>query len=148
MESIKQISTYVVFGFALSGASAILHSNFLSRYLQENLITLLIALLAINTTTISVVMTKLKEISDSKGGDFSSTIRELRNSIIEQVVLVVGASVLLILSDSEMVATAYAWIPFVLDGFKASLFVAGLWVLFDTAQAIFVILRFENQQKK
>lgn len=146
IERLKEISLYLVAGFVLAGVSYELGSTFLGTYLRENLITLLIALLAINTTTSSVVMTKLREIADSKGGDFSGTVEQLRISVYEQVVLVLLAVVVLILSDSRVVVDACAWAEFVLNTILAAIFVAGIYALYDTATSIFVILRYENRE--
>ncbi|MBN6741954.1 hypothetical protein JKG47_15700 [Acidithiobacillus sp. MC6.1] len=85
IERLKEISLYIVAGFMMAGIGDVFGSVFLEEYLKENLITLLIALLAINTTTSSVIMTKLKDISDATGGNFKFTIEQLRSSTYEQV---------------------------------------------------------------
>lgn len=148
IERLKEISFYIVVGFLLTGFSHVLGSTFLEEYLKANLITLLVALLAINTTTSSVVMTKLREIADATGGKFKLTIEQLRLSIYEQVVLIVIAAILLILSGSKTVIGINEWVPLIINGAVASVFVAGLYALFDTAKSIFVILRYENQDEK
>lgn len=145
IERLKEICFYIVVGFLLTGVSSALDSVFLEEYLKDNLITLLIALLAINTTTSSVVMTKLKEIADATGGNFKATIEQLKLSIYEQVVFILIATVLLILHGSKAVMGAHLWVPFIVNGLIASVLVAGLYALFDTAKSIFVILRYENR---
>ena len=121
-----------------------LDSVFLEVYLKENLITLLVALLAINTTTSSVVMTKLKEIADATNASFKPTIEQLKLSILEQVVFIIIAVLLLIFSGSKTIIEFHEWIPFILNGFIASIFILGLHALHDTATAIFVILQYED----
>ena len=145
IEMLKDISLYIVGGFLLTGISMALDSVFLEVYLKENLITLLVALLAINTTTSSVVMTKLKEIADATGGSFKSTIEQLKLSIYEQVCLIMIAILLLIFSGSKTVIEFREWMPFILNGAIASVFTAGLYALFDTAKSIFVILQYESR---
>ena len=145
MERVKDICFYLVIGFALTLMSRWLESGFLKTYLAENIVTILIALLAINTTTSSVVMTKLKDIYDKTGSDFSLTINELRGSIIEQILFIVIAIFVLILSDSKIVMSSASFMSFFIDCLLASLFAGGLHALFDTASAIFVILRYENK---
>lgn len=147
IERLKEISLYIVVGFVLTGISSALGSTYLEDYLKENLITLLIALLAINTTTSSVVMTKLKEIADATGGNFKFTIEQLKLSAYEQVVLILVAVILLIFSGSKTVIGLHVWMPFILNGAVASVFIAGLYALFDTAKSIFVILRYENRDE-
>ncbi|MBU2766831.1 hypothetical protein HAP94_11635 [Acidithiobacillus ferrivorans] len=148
IERLKEISLYIVAGFMMAGIGDVFGSVFLEEYLKENLITLLIALLAINTTTSSVIMTKLKDISDATGGNFKFTIEQLRSSTYEQVALILIAVILLILAGSKTIVGIHIWIHFVLNGFVTSVFVAGLYTLFDTAKSIFVILRYENRDKQ
>ena len=80
-----------------------IESDFLISFLKKDLITILIALLAINTTTSSVIMTKLKEISDKNKIDFSSTVAELKHSTIEQVAYIVLSIVNMMLMGSKYV---------------------------------------------
>jgi hypothetical protein len=91
-------------------------------------------------------MTKLKEISDAKGGDFGNTIIQLRYSVYEQIIFVIIGVVLLTLSGSQVVLNLHIWLPFILDSFLASIFVSALYALFDTAKSIFVILEYENRK--
>ena len=85
LEYLKNISFFLVIATTLVTLSKAIESSFIFEFIKSNLITILIALLAINTTTGSVVMTKLKDISDKNNIDFSSTIGELKSSIIEQM---------------------------------------------------------------
>lgn len=144
IERLKEISFYIVVGFLLTGISSGLNSVFLEDYLKDNLITLLIALLAINTTTSSVVMTKLKEIADATGGSFKFTVEQLKLSIYEQVIFILIAAMLLIFHGSKTIMDIHLWMPFIVNGLIASVLVAGLYALFDTAKSIFVILHYEN----
>lgn len=146
IEKFKEISFYLVMALVITGLSAWVGSDFLSKYLEENLITLLIALLAINTTTSSVVMTKLKEIADATGGNFASTIDQLEYSIYEQIVYIVLAVVILILSGSKKVMEFHESVDVVLEILLVAVFVAAMHTLFDTAKSIFVILRYENRK--
>ena len=148
IERLKEISLYLVIGSLVTGLSHALESRFLANYLSDNLITLLIALLAINTTTSSVVMTKLKEIVDAKGGDFSATINELRKSILEQVVFVVLAVLILVLADSEFILAFHKYAGALFEALLTAVFAAALHALYDTANSIFVILRFENNKNR
>ena len=145
IDKMKDVSFYVVVGLCISSFSAWIESDFLERYLNANLITLLVALLAINTTTISVVMTKLREISDATGGSFSSTTIQLKHSIYEQIIYIVVATVVLIISGSNKAISLHTSLDFILDVLLVAVFVAALHTLFDTARSIFVILKYENK---
>jgi cobalamin synthase len=146
MDRVKEISFFLVAGYALVGVSAWLQSGFLMKFLTENLIVLLVALMAINTTTRGVVMTKLKEISDKVEGDFSKTIEELRKSVIEQIWYLLVALACSILQSSALARSHIPYLEIVVGGLLASVFVASLANLYDTAQSIFVILRSERRR--
>lgn len=146
MDKLKEISFYIVISLAIAGLSEWIESEFITKYLSENLITLLIALLAINTTTSSVLMTKLKEIADATGGNFTNTIIQLRYSIYEQIVYIIVAIIVLILADSKKVVGLNTYAEFVLECLLIAVFVAAMHTLFDTAKSIFVILKNENNK--
>ncbi|MFN8359346.1 MAG: hypothetical protein U0264_05465 [Candidatus Kapaibacterium sp.] len=100
--------------------------------------------MAINITTISVIMTKLKEISDKLHGNFSATKSAMRSSIFEQVGLIVAAIILLMLKKStiqELVENNFYW----QSGFHA-VFIGAINILIDTARTIFIILDFEEKR--
>lgn len=98
-------------------------------------------------TTSSVVTTELKEIADTTDGNLKFTIEQLKLSIYEHVVLIVIAAMMLILAGSKVALGIHVWMPLILNGVVASVFIAGLYALFDTAKSIFVILRHENQDE-
>jgi hypothetical protein len=67
IDRVKTISLFLLSGLIVNFLVSWLKSNFISEFLTHNLITLLIALVAINTTTLSVVLTKIREIMDKMG---------------------------------------------------------------------------------
>jgi len=145
IEHAKSISLFLVIGLLATLLAEWLQSDFISTFLSENLITLLIALVAINTTTLSVVLTKIREISDQLGGDFSRTAKEMKLSIAEQVVLVILAVITQVIGSSSLINHSYPLITFISDVVLVSIFSYAIYILYDTANSVFVILQFENQ---
>ena len=143
IEKLKDLSFYLVFGYGLAWASFWLESPFLMKFLSENLIVVLVALTAINTTTSSVVMTKLREISDKNHVDFSRSVRALRNSMLEQVLHLGVALVASILYGSARVKGLVLFPEVTIGGLLSAVFVASMANLHDTGQSIFVLLRYE-----
>lgn len=135
----------MVCGYALAYASIWLESPFLLSFLSENLIVVLIALMAINTTTGSVVMTKLREITDKNKVDFSRTIKELRLSLLEQVWYIAFALVASMLYSSAKLHCLVPWPELTIGGVLSAVFIASMNALHDTARSIFVILKHENK---
>jgi hypothetical protein len=130
----------LVLGLLLQGIASWLNSSFLEEFLADNLITLLLALLAINATTLSVILTKLQEIVEEHQADFSRTIRAMKRSIIEQIALVSLASIALVLKESTVVQALWGSSDFVLNVMLIAVFICALHILYDTANGVFVIL--------
>ena len=148
IENLKLISLFLTISTIIVLISGAIGSNYLFKFLDENLITILIALLAINTTTGSVVMTKLKEITDKNKIDFSPTTKELKKSVTEQVISILLATALLIVKDSNSILASYQNSELILNILVVSVFASSIYNLYDTANSIFIILEFENNDEQ
>ena len=82
--------------------SSQVNSDFLDTFLQNNLIVLLPALLAINVTTLSIMLTKIDDLKKAyKQVSFKGVIQGMKQSVLEQVILIVLAVIILILRSSK-----------------------------------------------
>lgn len=145
INQIKNYSLYVVIGIIINITTNFIESDFLYIFLKTNFITILIALLAINTTTSSVVMTKLRDLSIDNPEIFRSTLKEFKISIIEQVVIIIITVVCFTGIESKFILKFSGMIVY----FKCliyTLFSYSLYILYDTAKSIFVILEYENKE--
>lgn len=122
----------------------VLGSDFIVSFLQKDLVTILIALFAINTTTFSLILTGIKNIQDSDKYDFKSTIDELKFSIKEQVVYIAIAIIAISIMGGSWYILSLSYIKYIFEVCLVSIFVAALSNLYDTANAVFVILDHEN----
>jgi hypothetical protein len=143
-ETIRSVCVCVVVALITGSVSRLLRSPYLSTFLEANLILLLIALLAINTTTISVVMTKLRELS-SKPETFKGTTAEMKWSIVEQVILIVSSIVFLLFKKSEVVLGHIPHADFALEVTLLAIFFYSIHILYDTAKSVFEIMNFEEK---
>jgi len=148
IEHLKNMSFFLVIGLLVTALSNWLQSNFISEFLAANLITLLIALVAINTTTLSVVLTKIREITDQYGGDFTITANEMKLSIVEQVVLIILSIAVQVIGTSSLLQASYPMLGFVSSVILVAIFSYAIYILYDTANSIFVILRFESSMPR
>lgn len=89
MNTARNHFLYFVFAIASYSIAEWAKSTIVDNYLVANLVTIVIALLAINVQTIAVMTVKLKELS--KGDTFKSAVKEIKTSIYEQCFLVAGA---------------------------------------------------------
>jgi hypothetical protein len=60
-ENYKNLCVCLIVALILKSISTLVNSNFLDNFLQQNLILLLPALLAINVTTISIILSKISD---------------------------------------------------------------------------------------
>lgn len=115
-------------------------SDYIFSFLSEHIVNIQVGLLAINTATLGVVLTKLRDLVD-KGiplATFSSARKEMLLSIKEQMALIVSALVILSLADATS-------LPFristdLLHILLLTSFVYSLSILYDTAKSVFVVL--------
>lgn len=117
-----------------------IQSDFIFNFLKSNITNLQVALLAVNTATLGIVLTKIREIIDKTGqrAEFESTRNEMLLSIKEQIALVAAS---LIIAALESAKNPLISVPSAI--FQATLiasFIYSISVLYDTAKSVFVIL--------
>ncbi|MFA6174799.1 MAG: hypothetical protein WC334_05905 [Kiritimatiellales bacterium] len=135
------VCTLLVMGFAINGLASLIGSNFLSLFLDQNLILLLVALFAINTTTASVILTKMREIADKHPNvDFQTTRKEMKTSSFEQVALILLAVLIGVLKSSPWMADHIPHLEFILNSVLVGIFFYAVHILYDTAKGVYVIL--------
>jgi hypothetical protein len=117
-----------------------INSHYFYEFLRTNIVSLQIGLLAINTATLGVVLTKLRDLVD-KGvplSQFTRARKEMLLSVKEQVALIVAAIVILSLESASSLPLL---IP---DGLLRVLlvtcFIYSINILYDTAKSVFVVL--------
>ena len=142
MKKIIMIScTFLVLGAAINSFSLWLKSPFICKFLEENLILLLVAILAINTTTISVILTKMREIADKNSTvDFGRTRKAMKQSTLEHLCLICVAATIQIVKGSSIVCTSFTGAGFILDSLLIAVFIYSIHIIYDTAQSVYVIL--------
>ena len=145
---LKNISLYIVISIIVNISCIILKSKYIIIFLDTNLILIIIALMAINTTTISIIMTKLRELADKYGGDFTRTSVELKWSICEQVWLIIIGILLFILKHSEVVRNILPHHDFIFQVLIVAIFCFSIHILYDTANSVFIILKFEEKNNR
>jgi hypothetical protein len=138
---IKNIIVYLFIVVAIAALSEILNSSALTTFYATNLVMLLITLLAINTATSSIVLTKLKDIGDAKGFDFSESFDEIKLSIWEQVALIAFSIILSVLNDSKVIQDCLKYHHFIFLSLNTTIFVFAIDILRSTASSIFVIIK-------
>lgn len=124
-------------------------SGYIMRFLEENLVSLLIALLAINSASLGIVLSKIRELMDSEpnGHSFEKTKNAMLFSIREQIVLIFVSLILLMMNDSAWSKEHLDWAGFV-EIAVFSCFTYAMLILYDAARSIFVILKFRSDEDR
>lgn len=141
----SKILVYIAASLTVNLISYGLKSSFLPNFIDGNLITILLALMAINSTTNSVILTKLKDLTKDNPIQLQNSKREMKVSIIEQLVLTVIAIVGLILKKSDVLKQMVPHRDFFSDLILVAVLCYSIHVLYDTANSVFVILDKENK---
>lgn len=144
IDSLKNISLYFIISVVINWGVSYLESSFLLGFLEKNLVSLLVALLAINTTTLSVIMVKLRELKDKYGFQFEGTLKSLRFAIYEEVFLIPFSVLILTLRDSYIISVCCENLIFILDSLAITCFAYSIHIVLDTAKAVFIIISFEG----
>lgn len=146
---VKNILISIGGGFLLYQLQVILCSDYLIVFLEDNLVSLLIAVMAINSASLGIVLSKIREILDSVDGNhgFLDTKNEMLLSIKEQMVLIFLSLFLMILNASELIIK-YSQLVFLIKVLIISCFIYAMQILYDTAKSIFVILSFNANMRK
>ena len=132
-------------GFLAQIAQRALQTEFLNNLLQNDLIQLQIALLAINSATLGVVLTRIRDLIEQKNVD-SIHFREVRKqmllSIREQITLIAMAIITLTVWPSSS-STWSSDSDLMFGSITCAIFIYSLSILYDTAKSILKIIDFQ-----
>lgn len=146
---IKQLLTTLLIslgaGFVCELVNLWLGTTFLDGFFEANLVTLLVALLAVNAATMGIVLTKIRDLVDKSGNSeiFQNTKKNMLLSINEQIGLIVTATVVLSIKSSPVVSSIDN-MPLLLNSIITGIFVYALIVLYDTAKGVLIIVDFKG----
>ena len=132
-------------GFLCELAQEWIQSKYFYEFLCSNLINILIALLAVNSATMGIVLTKIRELIEAKGhGEtFNETRAQFLLSIKEQVGLIAAAILILTTAQSPYIKP----IPNIDTLFGAAvcaIFIYSMMILYDTAKSVLIIIDYES----
>lgn len=127
--------------------SCLMQSVALFSYLKDNLLTILLAFLAINTATLGHLSAKIQDIIvEYKNLDFTDTIREMKKSLLEQIILIILTVILIIVDNGENVQ--FKLKTELLYTFFLAIFIYALDILWDTGKSVFIIVDEINKINK
>lgn len=117
-----------------------IQSTFIFEFLKANITNLQVALLAVNTATLGIVLTKIREIIEKtdQRPAFDSVRSEMLLSIKEQVFLIAISLIVLALESAKNTPISVPAIVF--HATLTASFVYSITILYDTAKSVFVIL--------
>lgn len=131
-------------GFAITMLGKLLESKFLFSYLQDNLIGLLLTLLAINTATLGLIASKIQDIVVKYPSfNFRNTIKQMKLSLLEQIILI-GVSILsmLFLTSAKL---NFEFKEEACNTILVAILVYSINILWDTGKSVFIVI--EKLQK-
>lgn len=134
-------------GFLAQILQSSLETNYLNNFLSQNLITILIALLAINSATLGIVLTKIRDLVERHGNAqcFNSTKKQMILSIKEQIVLIVFSVIFLTVVSSRLIS-GHENLKMLFNTTVIAIFAYALFVLYDTAKGVLIIIDFDIKE--
>lgn len=147
---LKDISLYLIISIIANLISNLLGTDFLLNYLKNNLITIQLTLMAINTATCGLVVSKLQEIKERHDeANIKPITKSLLDSLKEQIILIVLGVILVLFIESKitehLVYTKY--VNFSLHTLLVAVFVNSIQILWDTGKSIFVMIDIMDEIK-
>lgn len=147
MRLAKNISFYIIIAFVICLLSNYLQSKFLFKYLCDNIIGLLLTLLAINTATLGLIASKIQDMLEKYPKmSFKNTTREMKFSLTEQVILIIVSVISLVVLNSEIIKFEYK--ELVLNTILVSVLIYSVNILWDTGKAVFIIIDLIEEMNK
>lgn len=90
-------------------------------------------------------MSKLREITSETGLSFAASIKSMKHSVVEQVILLIAAVVVLILKTSASIAANFTSARYIANVLLVAIMLYAVQVLYDTANGVFVIAEREDE---
>ena len=144
MTLIAHHALYLLLGLAFSWLGTELQSTFLTSFLSSSLLVLQVALLAINTTARTALLSKLRELGSDSKIKFQNTAKAMNSALVEQIVLIALTALILILYFSMQIASV-PLMKLLTEAALIGMLIASIQIVYDTAKAIMLIL--EDQLK-
>lgn len=151
IDYLKDISLFLIISIIANLISNLLGTDFLLNYLKSNMITVQLTLMAINTATCGLVVSKLQEIKERhKEVDIKPITKSLLDSLREQIILIVLGAILVLVIDSKITNNLlYSnYINFSLQTLLVAVFVNSIQILWDTGKSIFVMIDIMDEVNK
>lgn len=113
----------------------LLDVNFTRLFFQQNLISLLTTLLAINIAVLGIVLSRIVALNQS-GENFANTKKEILKSLKEQVALIGLSLVLSIFSAKGKYDFSPCLVNYLISVLLMSVFLYAIYILYDTAKSL------------
>ncbi len=146
MKLIKNISFYIILGFLLTLLSWGLESQYLYKFLKENIVSLLITILAINIATLGLITSRIQDILNKYDVDFKDTTKEMKILLYEQVTLIFISIVSLTIFEGNIIT--YENKNLILEGILNTVLIYSINILLDAGKAVFILIDLIQENKK
>ncbi len=133
---LRNVVAYLVCAIASVAIFNWIGSKVAQDVIGANLVTFVVAFLAINVQTTAVVLVKLREISEHVGLQFKATVAEIKFSILEQAILVVLSVGVSAVVKSDLIKDYLLFV----DVSVLFVFYAALHIFFDISMSLLLVI--------
>lgn len=137
---LEKVAFYLVVAVAVTCVCNVLQSDYLTTFLKDKLVEILITLLAINIATCAILIAKLDDLATAYNTNFKSTVSEIRLSIVAQIWLIGLTVIVLIFYHSKFICGHLGqYHQFAFSTLLNAIFICAIDILKDTGMGIFMI---------
>lgn len=147
IQNIKTISCIILYSIIIVKICQFIESSFLFDFLMNNLSSALITILAINSATLGFMIPRIHSVSSQYSElNFSSTFKQMKVSIAEQIILLALSLITLIILNSRIICfeskSTICFTSLVAVG------IYSIYILWDINNSIFVLNELLEKYKK
>lgn len=146
-KTVKYIAIMLI-SFFLMAMSSFLKSGYISEFLSDNLFLICIAIFAVHASTSVILISQLNILNKSEKIDFSPTLKSIKDSFIEEGVIIFFVIIASIVSKSSLDFFSKEAVRMGIIFIQMSLVFTQLWIIYDILIAILNSFNFTASSHK
>ncbi len=141
---IKNYSSSLFFVIIFTLLQFYLKSDYLWKYLLANLLSIQVAVLAVNGATLGLTLARLRELSEQNPEfEFENVLHDILFSFKEMIGLMAVALLVGMMSSSAIISIGF-FKPYVLESILFAAFGYTIYLLYDFIHGLCVLLGFKG----
>lgn len=142
MSKIVKYIVVMLIGFFLIAISNFLKSSYINDFLSDNLFLICIAIFSVHASSSVILISQLNILDKSAKIDFSPTLKSIKNSFIEEGLIIFFIIIASIINKSSLEFASKEAVKMGIAFIQISLVFTQLWIIYDVLIAILNSFKF------